>query len=120
VATPTQIRQRLNSEVERIRGYEDLTEEAKHRRIAEAREKAQAEYQAAVEAEERQVQERAEKPRGRSSNLPTLMALARWRWHSCALWGAAPMTPSTTELRPASSPVARMVFAMPTKSSRGS
>jgi regulator of protease activity HflC (stomatin/prohibitin superfamily) len=61
VDTPTQIRQRLNEEVERIRGYEDLTEEAKQRRIAEAREKAQAEYQEAVEAEERTVQERAER-----------------------------------------------------------
>jgi hypothetical protein len=59
VATPTEIRQRLNSEVERIRGYADLTEEAKQRRIAEAREKAQAEYQEATQAEERA--ERAEK-----------------------------------------------------------
>ena len=61
MATPTEIRQRLNSEVEQIRGYADLTHEAKQRRIAEAREKAQAEYQEAVEAEERAVQERAEK-----------------------------------------------------------
>ena len=61
MATPIEIRQRLNSEVEQIRGYVDLTEEAKRRRIAEARQKAQAEYQEAVEAEERQVQERAER-----------------------------------------------------------
>ncbi len=61
MVTPTEIRQRLNEEVERIRGYADLTEEAKQRRIAEAREKAAAEYQEAVEAEERAVQERAEK-----------------------------------------------------------
>jgi hypothetical protein len=49
VAPPTQIRQHLNKEVERIRGYADLTEKAK------------AEYQEAVEAEERKVQERAER-----------------------------------------------------------
>ena len=61
MSTPIEIRQRLDAEVEQIRGYVDLTEEAKQRRIAEAREKAQAEYQEAVEAEERQVQERAQK-----------------------------------------------------------
>ena len=61
MATPKEIRERLNSEVEQIRGYADLTEEAKQRRIAEARQKAQAEYQEAVEAEERQVQERVER-----------------------------------------------------------
>ena len=61
MATPIEIRERLDAEVEQIRGYADLTEEAKQRRIAEAREKAQAEYQEAVEAEERAVQERAEK-----------------------------------------------------------
>jgi hypothetical protein len=60
VATPTiEISRRLDAEVEQIRGYADLTEEAKQRRIAEAREKAQAEYQEAIEAEERQIQERA-------------------------------------------------------------
>jgi hypothetical protein len=61
VATPIEIRQRLETEVEQIRGYVDLTEEGKQRRIAEAREKAEAEYQKAVEAEERAVQERAER-----------------------------------------------------------
>lgn len=60
MATPTiEISRRLDAEVEQIRGYADLTEEAKQRRIAEAREKAQAEYQEAIEAEERQIQERA-------------------------------------------------------------
>jgi hypothetical protein len=60
VATPTiEISRRLDAEAEQIRGYADLTEEAKQRRIAEAREKAQAEYQEAIEAEERQIQERA-------------------------------------------------------------
>jgi hypothetical protein len=60
-ASPTEIKRRLDTEVEKIRGYADLTDEAKRRRIAEAYEKAEAEHREAVEAQERQVRERVEK-----------------------------------------------------------
>ncbi len=58
---PLEIRRILDTEVEKIRGYADLTDEAKRRRIAEAYEKAAAEHQAAVEAQERDIKERVEK-----------------------------------------------------------
>ena len=58
---PTEILNRRNAEVAKIRGYADLTEEAKERRIAEVNERAQAEYAEAREADERERAERAEK-----------------------------------------------------------
>jgi hypothetical protein len=57
----TEIKRRLDAEVEKIRGYADLTEEAKTRRVAEAYAQAEQEYREAVAEEERKVQERAEK-----------------------------------------------------------
>jgi hypothetical protein len=57
----TQIRQDLDRELETIRGYADLTEEAKRRRIAEAYEKARPAYERAVEAEEWRIAERVGK-----------------------------------------------------------
>lgn len=50
-----------NAEVAKIRGFADLTEEAKNRRIAEVNERAQAEYAEAREAGERERAERLER-----------------------------------------------------------
>ncbi len=62
MTTPTiEIKQNLDRELEQIRGYADLTPEAKHRRIAEAYEKAQADYREAIETQEREIRERVEK-----------------------------------------------------------
>ena len=55
---PVEILNRRNAEVAKIRGFVDLTEEAKERRIAEVQERARAEYQQALEDQE---QERAER-----------------------------------------------------------
>jgi len=51
---PTEILNRQNAEIAEIRGYADLSQEAKDRRIAEASERARAEYAAAREAGERE------------------------------------------------------------------
>jgi len=62
VATdPVEILNRRNTEVAQIRGYVDLTDEARRRRIAEVNERARAEYAEAREAREREIRERAEK-----------------------------------------------------------
>ena len=58
---PIEILQQRNAEVAKIRGFVDLTEEAKERRIAEVSERARAEYAEAVEAAERERAERLEK-----------------------------------------------------------
>ena len=58
---PIEILNRRNAEVAQIRGYADLTEEAKQRRIAEVNERAHAKYAEAREAEEREIRERAER-----------------------------------------------------------
>src|SRR5829696_1061910 len=55
---PVEIINQRNAEVAKIRGYVDLTDEAKDRRIAEVSERARAE---AAEAREREIRERAEK-----------------------------------------------------------
>jgi hypothetical protein len=58
---PTEILNRRNAEVEKVRGYADLTDEAKERRIAEVSERARAEYAEALEAGELERAERLEK-----------------------------------------------------------
>jgi hypothetical protein len=58
---PLAIINQRNREVAKIRGYADLTEEAKDRRIAEVSERAQAEYAEAVEANKREIAERLER-----------------------------------------------------------
>src|SRR5215204_5717929 len=58
---PVEILNRRNAEVEKVRGYADLTDEAKERRIAEVSERARAEYAEALEAGERERAERLEK-----------------------------------------------------------
>jgi DNA-nicking Smr family endonuclease len=58
---PVEIMNQRNAEVAKIRGFADLTEEAKERRIAEVSERAQAQYAEAREADERERAERVEK-----------------------------------------------------------
>jgi hypothetical protein len=58
---PVEILNQRNAEVAQIRGYVDLTEEAKERRIAEVNERAQTQYTEARETREREISERAQK-----------------------------------------------------------
>jgi hypothetical protein len=58
MADPNQILSERNAEVAKIRGYVDLTDEAKERRISEVTEKANREFAAAKEAERRGREER--------------------------------------------------------------
>ena len=67
---PVAILNRRNAEVAQIRGYVDLTEEAKNKRIAEVNEKAQAEYAAAREAAERERTERLERTKRAVFRVP--------------------------------------------------
>lgn len=58
---PVEILNRRNAEEAQIRGFVDLTEDAKERRIAEISERARAEYAEALEAGERERAERLKK-----------------------------------------------------------
>ena len=58
---PLEILNRRNAEVAQIRGYQDLTEKAKARRIAEVTERAQQEYRQAVADQEQEIRKRVEK-----------------------------------------------------------
>jgi hypothetical protein len=71
-ADPVEILNRRNAEVAQIRGYADLTEEAKERRIAEVNEQANAEYAEARETWEREITSVQRRPRKRCLGLPTL------------------------------------------------
>jgi hypothetical protein len=51
---PVEILRQRNAEVQQIRGYADLTEEAKQRRIDEVNSRARLEYQQALEDQERE------------------------------------------------------------------
>ena len=57
---PVEMLNQRNAEVAKIRGYADLTEEAKERRIAEVSERARAEYQEARETQKREREQRLE------------------------------------------------------------
>jgi hypothetical protein len=67
---PVEILRQRNAEVEQIRGYVDLTEEAKQRRIAEVNERAQAEYREAIETQERERAERLQKSKRSVFQIP--------------------------------------------------
>jgi hypothetical protein len=67
---PVEILNQRNAEVAQIRGFVDLTEEAKSRRIAEVSERARAEYAAALEANERERTERLEKSKRAVFRVP--------------------------------------------------
>jgi len=70
VKDPVEILNRRNAEVQQIRGYVDLTEEAKQRRIAEVNERARQEYWQAVESEERERAERLERSKAAVFRVP--------------------------------------------------
>jgi hypothetical protein len=57
---PMEILNRRNAEVAKVRGYADLTEEAKSRKIEEVTQRANEEYQEAQEANKREVANRLE------------------------------------------------------------
>ena len=57
---PVEILRWQNAEIQKIRGFVDLTEEAKQRRIDEVNARVRAEYDEAVEANERERTERLE------------------------------------------------------------
>jgi hypothetical protein len=57
---PVEILNQRNAEIAKIRGYVDLTEDAKQRRIDEVSERARQEYQQALEDQERERAERLE------------------------------------------------------------
>ena len=67
---PVEILNQRNAEVEKIRGFMDLTEEAKARRIAEATERAQEEYRQAIEDQERERTERLERTKRAVFRVP--------------------------------------------------
>jgi hypothetical protein len=67
---PMDIPNQRNAEVAKIRGYVDLTEEAKNRKIAEVNERAQAEYAAAREAAEQERAKRLEKAEAAVFRVP--------------------------------------------------
>ena len=67
---PVEILNRRNAEVAQIRGFADLTDEAKERRIAEVSERARAEYAEAVEAGERERAERLERTKRAVFRVP--------------------------------------------------
>jgi hypothetical protein len=67
---PAEILRQRNAEVEQIRGFMDLTEEAKNRRIAEVNERARAEYAEALEANERERTVRLERSKQAVFRVP--------------------------------------------------
>ena len=67
---PVEILNRRNAEVAQIRGFVDLTPEAQARRIAEVNERAQQEYQQAVEDGKRQRAERLERSKRAVFRVP--------------------------------------------------
>jgi hypothetical protein len=67
---PVEILHRRNAEVAQIRGYVDLTEEAKNKRIAEVNERAQVEYEEARTAEQRRIAERLESTKKAVFGIP--------------------------------------------------
>jgi hypothetical protein len=67
---PAEIMNQRNAEVAKIRGYADLTEEAKQRRIDEVSTRAREEYQRALEDQERERAERLEKSKAAVFRVP--------------------------------------------------
>jgi hypothetical protein len=67
---PTEILNQRNAEVAKIRGYADLTEEAKNRRIAEVNERAQAAYAEVRETNERERAQRLERSKKAVFRVP--------------------------------------------------
>jgi hypothetical protein len=97
---PVEILNRRNTEVAQIRGYVDLTDEAKDRRIAEVSERARAEAAEARETREREIRERAEKAEEALFEIPTPMAPPIWSRRRYAPSGGVPTRASITPSRP--------------------
>jgi len=76
MADSDQILQERNAKVEEIRGYADLTEEAKAHRVSLVTEKAQAEYAEAKEAEQRRIEENVISSRKAVYGVPTAGAIS--------------------------------------------
>ena len=67
---PVEILNRRNAEVAQIRGFVDLTEEAKNRRITEVTERAKQEYRQALANQERERAERLERSKRAVFRVP--------------------------------------------------
>jgi hypothetical protein len=67
---PMDILNQRDAEVTKIRGYVDLTEEAKNKRIAEVMEMSNAEYQEAVEANEQEIADRLQRTKKAVFRVP--------------------------------------------------
>jgi hypothetical protein len=67
---PAEILNQRNAEVQQIRGYADLTEEAKQRRIDEVSARAREEYEQALENRERERAERLERSKKAVFRVP--------------------------------------------------
>jgi hypothetical protein len=67
---PMDILTHRNAEVAQIRGYVDLTEEAKGRKIEEVTQRADAEYQEAIEANRQEIADRLEKTKKAVFRVP--------------------------------------------------
>jgi hypothetical protein len=67
---PIDILNRRNAEVAKIRGYVDLTEEAKNRKIEEVTQRANAEYQEAIEANRQEIADRLERTKKAVFRVP--------------------------------------------------
>ena len=70
MATPIEILNRRNAEVQKIRGFADLTQEAKERRIAEVSENARQAYQEALQAQKQDRAARLEKSKAAVFRVP--------------------------------------------------
>jgi hypothetical protein len=67
---PMDILNQRNAEVAKIRGYVDLTEEAKNKRIQEVTERANAEYAETVEANKQEIADRLERTKKAVFRVP--------------------------------------------------
>ena len=67
---PVEILNQRNAEVAKIRGYADLTEEAKQSRIADVSERARAEYEETRETQKRDREQRLEQSKGAVFRIP--------------------------------------------------
>jgi hypothetical protein len=67
---PVEILNRRNAEVAQVRGFADLTDEAKSRKIEEVTQKANAEYQEAIEANRQEIADRLQRTKKAVFRIP--------------------------------------------------
>ena len=102
---PVEILNQRNAEVAKIRGFADLTDEAKERLIAEVSERARAQYAEALEAGERERAERLERSKSAVFRVPvsaTATDVEEAQIHAAyrAAWGvvySATLSPESPE-----------------------